>query len=105
MSSPCWEKEIQRVHARFAPVLKLKCWLPTRLADGTVTIAVENLNSPFTNEPIEALPVAGRWLKGVSIPEGPINVPVRICDFASSLAAERGGQPLPGAVDYDKARF
>jgi hypothetical protein len=43
-------------------------WLPTRLGDGTVTIAVRNLVSPFTGDEIKALPVPGRWLRGSTPP-------------------------------------
>jgi hypothetical protein len=35
-------------------------WLPTRLGEGTVTVAVKNLVSPFTGQEIEALPSSGR---------------------------------------------
>jgi hypothetical protein len=48
-------------------------WLPTRLGDGTVTVAVENLVSPFTGEEIEALPIPGRWLRGTVLPDEPVN--------------------------------
>jgi CRISPR-associated endonuclease/helicase Cas3 len=48
-------------------------WLPTRLGDGTVTVAVKNLVSPFTGQKIEALPIPGRWLRGVVLGEDPIN--------------------------------
>jgi CRISPR-associated endonuclease/helicase Cas3 len=48
-------------------------WLPTRLGDGTVAVAVVNLNSPFTNEALEGVPVPGRWLGGVPLPDSPIN--------------------------------
>ena len=49
-------------------------WLPTRLGDGTITVAVKNLVSPFTGQKIDALPIPGRWLRGVVLPDGPINV-------------------------------
>jgi len=48
-------------------------WLPTRLGDGTVTVAVENLRSPFTGGTVEALPVPGRWLRGLPLPEASID--------------------------------
>jgi len=48
-------------------------WLPTRLGEGTVTVAVKNLVSPFTGQKIEALPIPGRWLRGVVLAEEPIN--------------------------------
>jgi hypothetical protein len=48
-------------------------WLPTRLGDGTVTVAVKNLISPFTGEKIEALPISVRWLGGVALPDKPID--------------------------------
>jgi hypothetical protein len=44
-------------------------WLPTRLGDGTVTIAVKNLVSPFTHEKLTALPIPGRWLRGITPPQ------------------------------------
>ncbi len=44
-------------------------WLPTRLGDGTVTVAVKNLLSPFTQERLAALPIPGRWLRGITPPE------------------------------------
>jgi len=47
-------------------------WLPTRLGEGTVTVAVKNLVSPFTGQEIEALPIPG-WLRGVALPDEPIN--------------------------------
>jgi CRISPR-associated endonuclease/helicase Cas3 len=47
--------------------------LPTRLGEGTVTVAVRNLVSPFTGQSIKALPIPGRWLRGVALPEEPIN--------------------------------
>ena len=49
-------------------------WLPTRLGDGTVTVAVKNLVSPFTCERIEALPLPARWLRGTIPPDEPIPV-------------------------------
>jgi hypothetical protein len=48
-------------------------WLPTRLGEGTVTVAVKSLGSPFTGQKIEALPIPGRWLRGVVLAEDPIN--------------------------------
>jgi hypothetical protein len=48
-------------------------WLPTRLGEGTTTVAVRNLVSPFTGQNIEALPIPGRWLSGVALPDEPIN--------------------------------
>ena len=56
------------------PIAKPSLWLPTRLADGTVTVAVTNLVSPFTGQEINALPIPGRWLRGVVLPDEPINV-------------------------------
>jgi len=47
-------------------------WLPTRLGEGTVTVAVENLVSPFTGQEIEALPIPGRRLRGTVLPDEPI---------------------------------
>jgi CRISPR-associated endonuclease/helicase Cas3 len=47
--------------------------LPTRLGDGTITIAVRNLASPFTTKRIEALPIPARWLRNVVPPEEPID--------------------------------
>jgi CRISPR-associated endonuclease/helicase Cas3 len=47
--------------------------LPTRLGEGTVTVAVEDLVSPFTGEEIEALPIPGRWLRGIALPDEPVN--------------------------------
>jgi hypothetical protein len=49
-------------------------WLPTRLGEGTVTVAVNNLISPFTGQEIEALPIPGRWLRGTVLPDEPVNV-------------------------------
>jgi len=48
-------------------------WLPTRLGDGTVTVAVSNLASPFTQKRLTALPIPGRWLRGIAPPEEPID--------------------------------
>jgi CRISPR-associated endonuclease/helicase Cas3 len=48
-------------------------WLPTRLGEGTVTVAVKNLLSPFTGEGIKALPIPGRWLRGTVLPDEPIS--------------------------------
>jgi hypothetical protein len=48
-------------------------WLPTRLGEGTVTVAVKNLGSPFTGQEIEALPIPGRWLRGIALPDGSVN--------------------------------
>jgi hypothetical protein len=48
-------------------------WLPTRLGEGTITVAVKNLASPFTGQSIEARPIPGRWLRGVALPDEPIN--------------------------------
>jgi CRISPR-associated endonuclease/helicase Cas3 len=47
--------------------------LPTRLGEGTVTVAVENLMSPFTGQEIEALPIPGRWLRGTVLPDEAVN--------------------------------
>jgi hypothetical protein len=47
-------------------------WLPTRLGDGTVTVAVKNVASPFTGQEIKALPVPGRWLRRTVLPEEPV---------------------------------
>jgi CRISPR-associated endonuclease/helicase Cas3 len=47
-------------------------WIPTRLGDGTVTLALRNLVSPFTGKTIEALPFPSRWLRGVLPPDAPI---------------------------------
>jgi CRISPR-associated endonuclease/helicase Cas3 len=48
-------------------------WLPTRLGEGTVAVAVKNLVSPFTGQQINALPIPGRWLRGTVLPDEPIN--------------------------------
>jgi CRISPR-associated endonuclease/helicase Cas3 len=48
-------------------------WLPTRLGEGTVTVAVEGLVSPFTGQKIEALPIPRRWLRGTVLPDWPVN--------------------------------
>ena len=48
-------------------------WLPTRLGEGTVTVAVKNLASPFTGQEITALPIPSRWLRGAVLPDEPIN--------------------------------
>jgi CRISPR-associated endonuclease/helicase Cas3 len=48
-------------------------WLPTRLGEGTVTVAVKNLVSPFTGQEIRALPIPGRWLRGAMLPDEPID--------------------------------
>jgi CRISPR-associated endonuclease/helicase Cas3 len=48
-------------------------WLPTRLGEGTITVAVENLVSPFTGQEVEALPILGRWLRGTVLPDEPVN--------------------------------
>jgi CRISPR-associated endonuclease/helicase Cas3 len=47
-------------------------WLPTRLGEGTVTVAVKNLVSPFTGQKIDALPIPGRWLRGTVPPDEPV---------------------------------
>ncbi len=47
-------------------------WLPTRLGEGTITVAVQNLVSPFTGKEIEALPIPGRWLRGEAVPDEPV---------------------------------
>ena len=63
-------------------------WLPTRLGDGTVTIAVRNLVSPFTGDEIEALPVPGRWLHGSVLPheaiearDGRLRIGIQRCTY------------------------
>jgi CRISPR-associated endonuclease/helicase Cas3 len=48
-------------------------WLPTRLGDGTVTVAVKNLVSPFTQGKLAALPIPGRWLRGITPPDEAID--------------------------------
>jgi CRISPR-associated endonuclease/helicase Cas3 len=48
-------------------------WLPTRLGDGTVTVAVRNLVSPFSQVRLTALPIPGRWLRGITPPEEPVD--------------------------------
>jgi CRISPR-associated endonuclease/helicase Cas3 len=48
-------------------------WIPTRLGDGTITIAVRNLVSPFTGIGIEALPIPARWLRNVVPPDEPVD--------------------------------
>ena len=47
-------------------------WLPTRLGEGTVTVAVESLVSPFTGQQIRALPIPARWLRGIVLPDEPV---------------------------------
>ena len=47
-------------------------WLPTRLGEGTVTVAVERLVSPFTGQQITALPIPARWLRGIVLPDEPV---------------------------------
>jgi CRISPR-associated endonuclease/helicase Cas3 len=47
-------------------------WLPTRLGEGIITIAVKGLVSPFTGQQINALPIPGRWLRGTVLPDEPI---------------------------------
>jgi CRISPR-associated endonuclease/helicase Cas3 len=41
-------------------------FLPTRLAEGTVTVAMQGLVSPFTGEPLDAIAVPARWLAGIA---------------------------------------
>jgi CRISPR-associated endonuclease/helicase Cas3 len=48
-------------------------WLPTRLGDGTFTVAVKNLVSPFTQESLTALPIPGRWLRGITPAEDAVD--------------------------------
>jgi CRISPR-associated endonuclease/helicase Cas3 len=48
-------------------------WVPTRLGEGTITVAVKNLVSPFTGQKIKALPILGRWLRGTALPDESIN--------------------------------
>jgi CRISPR-associated endonuclease/helicase Cas3 len=48
-------------------------WIPTRLGDGTITVAVRNLVSPFTGKRIEALPIPARWLRNVVPPDEPVD--------------------------------
>src|SRR5262249_46992610 len=48
-------------------------WLPTRLGEGTVTVALKNLLSPFTGRQIEALRIPGRWLRRRVLPDEPIS--------------------------------
>jgi hypothetical protein len=47
-------------------------WLPTRLGEGTVTVAINGLVSPFTGQGIKALPIPGRWIRGAVLPDEPI---------------------------------
>jgi hypothetical protein len=61
-------------------------WLPTRLGDGSVTVAVQNLVSPFTGQTIETLPIPGRWLRGAVLPDEAIKAV--------------GSQMRVGAEDY-----
>jgi hypothetical protein len=49
-------------------------WLPTRLGDGTITVAVKNLISPFTQEKLTDLPIPSRWLRGETLPIAPLDV-------------------------------
>jgi CRISPR-associated endonuclease/helicase Cas3 len=65
--------------------------LPTRLGEGTVTVAVENLVSPFTGQQIKALPIPGRWLRGTVLPDRPVNA--------------AGGQLRIGTQNYMYDRF
>jgi hypothetical protein len=48
-------------------------WLPTRLGEGIITVAVKGLVSPFTEQEINALPMPGRWLRGTVLPDEPVN--------------------------------
>jgi hypothetical protein len=56
------------------------------LGEGTVTVAVKGLVSPFTGNEIEALPIPGRWLRGAVLPDERINA--------------AGGQLRDGTHDY-----
>jgi CRISPR-associated endonuclease/helicase Cas3 len=47
--------------------------LPTRLGEGAITVAVKDLVSPFTGQEIEALPIPARWLRGITLPDEPVN--------------------------------
>src|SRR5207253_3411557 len=84
-------------------------WLPTRLGEGTVTVAVENLVSPFTGEKIKALPIPGRWLRGTVLPDEPIaaiegRLRIGLRDFGYDRL---GIHPVPIAVaatSTDRAR-
>jgi hypothetical protein len=49
-------------------------WLPTRLGEGTITVAVQCLGSPLTGDEIRALPVPMRWLRGALQADKPIEV-------------------------------
>jgi CRISPR-associated endonuclease/helicase Cas3 len=49
-------------------------WLPTRLGEGTITVAVQGLGSPFTGNEIDALSVPVRWLRGARQGDKPIEV-------------------------------
>jgi CRISPR-associated endonuclease/helicase Cas3 len=66
-------------------------WLPTRLGEGSVTVAVENLISPFTGQEIQALPIPARWLRGTVLPDAPVNA--------------AGGQLRIGTQNYTYGRF
>jgi hypothetical protein len=41
--------------------------------EGTITVAIQNLVSPFTGREINALPIPGRWLRGTVLPDEPVN--------------------------------
>jgi len=43
--------------------------IATRLGEGTLSIAVDSLRSPFTGYPITAIPVPRRWLPDGDLPE------------------------------------
>jgi CRISPR-associated endonuclease/helicase Cas3 len=49
-------------------------WLPTRLGEGVVTVAVRGLRSQFTGVELDALPVPGRWIRGGLPADKPVEV-------------------------------
>jgi hypothetical protein len=46
-------------------------WLPTRLGDGSVTVAVNNLLSPFTQKQLTALPIPAVGCVALILPRRP----------------------------------
>jgi hypothetical protein len=66
-------------------------WLPTRLGDGTITVAVRGLVSPFTGSEIDALSVPVRWLRDAL--------------QADELIEVRDGRLKIGDVDYTYNRL
>lgn len=67
--------------------------LPTRLGEGKVTVALaagSALLSPFDGQPIDAVAVPGRWLRGV-----PVDTAADILSFRDGMyGLQVGGVPL-----------